>query len=292
MANVVKKKIVVCGGNGFLGSRICKAATARGWDVVSISRSGEPTWSAVTSSATPPPWSTSVNWVSANILQPSTYRQHLSSADAVVHTMGILLEADYKGVLTGKEPILAGLSKAFSSSKQGTANPLEKGSEDADVEPLHEGGQITYEVMNRDSAILLAKEASKAKVASFLYISAAGGAPILPQRYIDTKRAAESSITENFPDMRSVFLRPGFLYDSSRAFTVPLAGMTFAGAMVNSLFGGRLGGLMGAGGVKPLKADLVSEAAVEALDDENVKGPVEVRGIEELANKGWRRGML
>jgi hypothetical protein len=30
------KKIVVCGGNGFLGSRICKAAVARGWDVTSI----------------------------------------------------------------------------------------------------------------------------------------------------------------------------------------------------------------------------------------------------------------
>jgi len=49
----VKKKIVVCGGNGFLGmrsssytdknnahtfvgSRICKAAVARDWDVTSI----------------------------------------------------------------------------------------------------------------------------------------------------------------------------------------------------------------------------------------------------------------
>jgi nucleoside-diphosphate-sugar epimerase len=30
------KKIVVCGGNGFLGSRICKSAIARGWDVTSI----------------------------------------------------------------------------------------------------------------------------------------------------------------------------------------------------------------------------------------------------------------
>lgn len=30
------KKIVVCGGNGFLGSRICKYAVERGWDVTSI----------------------------------------------------------------------------------------------------------------------------------------------------------------------------------------------------------------------------------------------------------------
>jgi nucleoside-diphosphate-sugar epimerase len=35
-AAMAKKKLVVCGGNGFLGSRICKAAVARDWDVVSI----------------------------------------------------------------------------------------------------------------------------------------------------------------------------------------------------------------------------------------------------------------
>jgi hypothetical protein len=36
MASTVKKKIVVAGGNGFLGSRICKSAVARGWDVTSV----------------------------------------------------------------------------------------------------------------------------------------------------------------------------------------------------------------------------------------------------------------
>lgn len=36
MAQAAKRKIVVAGGNGFLGSRICKSAAARGWDVVSI----------------------------------------------------------------------------------------------------------------------------------------------------------------------------------------------------------------------------------------------------------------
>lgn len=30
------KRLIVAGGNGFLGSRICKFAVARGWDVTSI----------------------------------------------------------------------------------------------------------------------------------------------------------------------------------------------------------------------------------------------------------------
>jgi nucleoside-diphosphate-sugar epimerase len=30
------KRIIVFGGNGFVGSRICRAAVARNWDVTSI----------------------------------------------------------------------------------------------------------------------------------------------------------------------------------------------------------------------------------------------------------------
>jgi hypothetical protein len=50
--------------------------------------------------------------------------------------------------------------------------------------------------------------------------------------------------------------------------------------------------LMGAGGIKPLKADLVGEAVVEALEDEEVKGAVEVAEIERLGNRAWRKNML
>ena len=289
-----KKKFLVFGGNGFLGSRICKAAVARNFDVTSISRSGEPSWSAVTSSPNPPSWSKDVTWRSANILHPATYAADLEGADAVVHSMGILLEADYKGVLTGKESPVSGLKRAFSSTKKGTSsNPLDRrpGNDEA-AEPGESDGQLTYELMNRDSALILARTASEAKVPNFAYISAAAGAPILPGRYINTKREAESLIASTFPSMRSLFIRPGFLYDSSRGFTMPMAAATYGGFLANSLTGGNLTWLIGAGGAKPLKADVVAQAVVEGLDDEAVRGPVEVKDIEELATRAWRRGML
>lgn len=68
----------------------------------------------------------------------------------MVHTMGILLEADYKGVLQGKESVFQGLGRAFSASKQGTQNPLER-KEGEELKPQEHDGQLTYEVMNRDS---------------------------------------------------------------------------------------------------------------------------------------------
>ncbi|KAF3024370.1 hypothetical protein E8E14_014311 [Neopestalotiopsis sp. 37M] len=292
MATKATKRVVVCGGNGFLGSRICKYAVARGWDVTSISRSGEPKWETVTASSTPPSWAHRVSWERADILKPSTYAPLLRGADSVVHSMGILLEADYKGVLRGQESPVSGLRKAFAGGSR-PGNPLERrASEDKDIRPPETREQLTYENMNRDSAIMLAKEASQSGAASFVYVSAAGGAPVLPARYISTKREAESTIASEFPGMRGIFVRPPFLYDSSRPFTMPLAAMTGAGAIFNKVTGGVLGGFMGAAGAKPLKVDVVAEAVVEAMDDQSVRGPVEVPEIEELANRAWRKGML
>ena len=232
-----------------------------------------------------------MNWAKADILSPSTYTCLLTSADAVVHSMGILFEADYKSVLTGKVSPVAGLQRAFSSVKQGTQNPLSSEEGEA-LKPQEGDAQLTYEVMNRDSAVRLAREADKAGVGNFVYISATAGAPVLPRRYITTKRDAESTIASEFPKMRSVFIRPGMLYDSSRRITMGLAGVTGMGALANSLTGGRLTWLMGAGGTKPLKADVVGEAVVEALDDGKVNGVVDVQEIEKLANTAWRKGML
>lgn len=64
--------------------------------------------------------------------------------------MGILLEADYKGVLTGKESVWSGLSRAFSGMKAGSQNPLERREGEA-LQPQERDGQLTYELMNRDS---------------------------------------------------------------------------------------------------------------------------------------------
>lgn len=278
--------------------------------MTSISRSGEPTWSAVTSSPDAPPWSKSVKWQKADILKPETYKPMLNGADAVVHSMGILLEADYKGVITGKESIWGGLSRAFSATKGGSQNPLERKEGEA-LRPQEKDGQLTYELMNRDSgetfprrdyihililaffpAITLAQEASFHGVPSFVFISAAAGAPMLPKRYITTKRDAESTIASALPRLRSIFIRPGFLYDSSRKFTLPIAFAGSAGNMVNSMIGGRLTWLAGAAVEKPLKADLVAEAVVEAIEDGSVKGVVGTSDIEALATKAWRKGML
>ncbi|KAK4157141.1 isoflavone reductase IRL [Chaetomidium leptoderma] len=290
------KRIVVFGGNGFLGSRICRAAVARNWDVTSVSRSGTPHWSSITSSPTPPSWSHKVTWSRGDIFHPPQWTALLHKADYVVHSLGILLEADYKGVLSGRQSPLSGLAKAFNPAKGAhSRNPLERvRDEEPGIEaaPPTSPAQLTYEMMNRDSTILLAKEAAREGVKAFGFVSAAGGAPVLPGRYLSTKREAEAVVAREFPEMRGVFFRPPFMYDRSRTVTMGMAAMVTAGSVFNGLTGGVLGGFLGAAGTKPLKADAVADAVVEALADESVKGPVEVPQLEELASRAWRKTML
>ncbi|GIC90916.1 ubiquinone biosynthesis protein COQ11 [Aspergillus udagawae] len=287
---MASKRVVVAGGNGFLGSRICKSAANRGWSVTSLSRSGEPRWDTVTSSHDRPTWANSVEWAKADLLKPDTYKPFLRDADVVVHSMGILLEADYKGVVRGKEPVVSGLQRAFSSSKLGSQNPLTMRDGER-LEPKERDGQLTYEIMNRDSAIALAKESTREHVSTFVYISAASGAPMLPSRYITTKREAETTIASEFPELRSIFIRPPFMYDSSRKFTLPIALGGFVASQFNALLGDRLR-FLGAMVDKPFRVDLVGEAVVEAMEDESIQGAVGTKQIENLATKAWRKSML
>lgn len=140
-------------------------------------------------------------------------------------------------------------------------------------------------------AIALAQESLSEHVPAFVYISAAAGAPVLPARYITTKREAEATITSTLPDLRSIFIRPGFMYDNSRKFTLPIALGGFVASEFNTLLGNKLG-FLGAMAEKPLKVDMVGEAVVEALEDESTRGAVGTKQIEALATKAWRKTML
>jgi hypothetical protein len=114
---------------------------------------------------------------------------------------------------------------------------------------------------------------------------------MLPSRYITTKREAETTIATELPELRSIFIRPPFMYDSSRKFTMPIALGGFVASQFNALLGNRLR-FLGAMVDKPFQVDLVGEAVVEAMEDESIRGAVGTKQIENLATKAWRKSML
>mmetsp|Transcript_22784 Transcript_22784/g.56844 ORF Transcript_22784/g.56844 Transcript_22784/m.56844 type:complete len:315 (+) Transcript_22784:25-969(+) len=76
------KKVVVLGGSGFVGSRVCKQLVAHGAGVVSISRSGRPALAGT--------WADKVEWVSADVSDEVLVAAQMKGADAVISTLGVI----------------------------------------------------------------------------------------------------------------------------------------------------------------------------------------------------------
>ena len=80
----MSKRLIVTGGDGFVGRNVCRIAVAQGHEVVSIARAGRGDVEGE--------WADSVEWVQGNVLQPEGWREKLNGADAVIHCVGIMKE--------------------------------------------------------------------------------------------------------------------------------------------------------------------------------------------------------
>ncbi|AJV58917.1 CLL_collapsed_G0037910.mRNA.1.CDS.1 [Saccharomyces cerevisiae] len=205
-------KLIVFGGNGFLGKRICQEAVTSGYQVVSVSRSGKAPHS---NELNDKQWMQEVQWTAADIFKPDSYHELLNNATNVVHSLGILLENEnYKQTLS-KSPTYDSKSRLLSFGAG--PNPLKKSSP-----------YFTYEMMNKQSAIILAdtfkqkilkkskEEQEKANQRSFTYISADKGFPLIPSGYINSKREAEIELEKMQRYFRPIIVRPGFMFDEHR----------------------------------------------------------------------------
>ncbi|KAF9344181.1 hypothetical protein BGX26_004693 [Mortierella sp. AD094] len=271
----LSKKLLVVGGTGGVGFQVCKLAVARGWDVTSLSRRGKPTLTETNKNdfIAPQGWATRVNWAQGDSLEPSSYQDAIKGTNAIVHTVGLLLEDNYKDIIHSQS--LDDLAKNIQSTISGQ-NPLDTGK-------APKTG-LTYERVNRDTALVVAKEAAKEGVDSFVYISAAFAPPMVPNRYITTKREAEHALLTNTDKIRPIIFRPGFLSTPERPVTLPLAGLL---QVSSAILGNSLRGTIPfaqAISTPPLSMDTLARAIMNSIENKDIKGIVDVEGIEELAN--------
>ncbi|KAF8932845.1 hypothetical protein EDD21DRAFT_380425 [Dissophora ornata] len=269
------KKLLVVGGTGGVGFQVCKVAVARGWDVTSLSRRGKPTMTETNMSdfVAPQGWTQKVNWAQGDSLDPSSYKEAIVGTNAVVHTVGILLEDNYKEVLHSQS--FEDLTKNIQSAIRGS-NPLDTGKKPK--------SGLTYERINRDTAITVANEAGKEGVDTFVYISAAFPPPMVPNRYITTKREAEHALLTNTTGFRPIIFRPGFLSTPERPITLPLAGLL---KVSSAILGNSLKGTIPfaqAASTPPVGMDVLARAIMNAIENPDIKGIVDVDGIDELAH--------
>ncbi|GAB2286589.1 hypothetical protein Dimus_020986 [Dionaea muscipula] len=74
------EKLLVLGGNGFVGSHVCKEALSQGLSVASLSRSGRP--------SSDESWANRVNWHQGNLLSPDSLKDALNGVTYVVSCVG------------------------------------------------------------------------------------------------------------------------------------------------------------------------------------------------------------
>ncbi|KAI0273750.1 NAD-P-binding protein [Gloeopeniophorella convolvens] len=295
------QKVLVVGGNGFIGSAVCRAALRRGHQVTSISSSGRP---FRTPKGHTPAWTEKVEWLTADALYPETYSHLLPGVSAVVHTLGTLLaDTSYKNALRRQD--LPGAAGSFVRTLAGArGNPLEE----------QAGG---YEELNRDAAVRMADafvgtapDSVVPNPRPFIYISAEDiFRPLVPAAYIDTKREAEASIDRMIAgksDYRGVYMRPSFVYHPHlRPYTAAVAALADLSSTAQSkipqgiptpsevLRGlsrtivGKLSSLdsiANALSLPPIHVDHVAEAICVAVDNgrPDVQGVYGVREMREL----------
>ncbi|EIN07307.1 mitochondrial protein [Punctularia strigosozonata HHB-11173 SS5] len=317
----VAQKVLVVGGNGFIGSAVCKAALARGMQVTSISSSGKP---YTTPKGHSPAWTSKVDWRRGDALNPESYAHILPEVTGVVHTLGTLLEdAEYKKAI--REGNVFGLAGSviggLTGASFGGGNPLERKNEE------HSRG--SYALLNRDAALRVCEAFISSKPntplslpRSFVFISAEDiFRPLVPAGYIETKREAERQIESMMlgrQDYRGVFIRPSLVYHAHyRPLTSPVAALLDLSASLHSRAPVQvptpssvlrtLASLSGSSAavpeerrsplesmanaliVPPIHVDHVGEACSIAVDVSrfDVAGPVGVREMRHLI--GWEQ---
>ncbi|KAG0659769.1 hypothetical protein C6P45_001752 [Maudiozyma exigua] len=213
---MVVQKLVVFGGNGFLGKRICQQAVLSGMQVIGLSRSGK---SPEPVSKNDSHWIKEVSWQSANIFNPDSYVGHLKDGTPdIVHSIGILLENE-----NYKKNIKNGFSIGDFCGK--SSNPLFYPRDTSVSKP--KDPDFTYERMNTKSAMILTDTyntilRNRAKPSSvkpsISYISADKGFAMIPDGYIHSKRMTELYLLDEAhknvdSPFRPIIIRPGFMFD-------------------------------------------------------------------------------
>ncbi|KAJ1954742.1 hypothetical protein EC988_002268, partial [Linderina pennispora] len=196
-------------------------------------------------------------WIKGDALKPDTYRAQLEGCTAVVHSVGALMENDYKRFV-----------RLGSSSSASTK-------------------QTTYENANRDTALEVARVARETEgVCAFAFISATDFMPFLDHRYIATKREVEAELMAHAQEMRPVILRPGFMYSGSRPVTLPLAAGVEA---FRNLFNKTPVGCVlkntpfAKAAHVALRREIVANAVINSLEDPSMSGVLSIDDIVRIS---------
>lgn len=254
-------RLLVLGGNGYVGREVCKLAIARGYQVTSLSRRGE----------NPDPEDellAQVSWLKGNAADESVLRDLVSNADAVVHAIGLLFDAN--SGLTNFNIIVSGSgsvpdeTSTYDTTTRKTAFNL--------VSALKSRFRMPFGEKPMPLMFVSAAEAGWPEVAFGQQVEAV--APAWLKEYLKAKRAVEAELASSPDVIRPAIFRPSLIWDWTKWDVLP----------VIPIFN-----LLSAIGVpfvdKTVTVSTLSKAIMAGLEDDGVSGVQRFAQMEELAER-------
>ena len=259
-ASKSKGKLLVVGGNGFVGREVCKNAVQAGYEVTSLSRRGE----------NPLPndeFLSQVTWCAGNALDKATVNKYVGAADAVCHCIGLLFDVN-SGITW---------ANTFTSASKSTPD------EDS-----------TYDNITRKTALLVI-EAMRAKAAlpallgkrapiAFVSCAESGwtdvplgdkveeASPQWLKEYLVAKRAVEAELAKSTGQLRPVIVRPSLIWNWGKLDVLPVIPVFNLASALGVPFVD-----------KTVRVEDVGRSIVAGLLDESVSGVQRFSEMESLS---------
>ena len=173
---MLKKKVLITGGTGYIGNYITKVLAATKPEYLIISMSRRPVDDQRRRDEQTSMF-TNVKFHQGDCLKAETYPEEMNDCEAIIHTVGTLIEGvDYKSLLNG----------GIDSILKKKVNPMEIFQKlSSSIQPKYDE---SHEAINRDSCKLIAEHFNNAckqqnRKGHFVFLSAARSIAPMLTRY-------------------------------------------------------------------------------------------------------------
>lgn len=202
------QRLLVLGGNGFVGREVCRLAVSRGYTVTSLSRRGE----------NPEPNSkelSAVKWVQGDAADAATVSALVGESDAVVHAVGLLFDANsgltkLNLVVSGSKSVPTAESTYDRTTRQTAFNV---------IEALRSQFRLPW---SPPTPVLFVSAAEAGWPEVSLGPEVENIAPEWLKRYLVAKRAVEAEIQTAPGAIRPVIFRPSLIWSWTKFDVLPI----------------------------------------------------------------------
>ena len=258
-------KVVVFGGTGYVGSRVCERLVNKGYQVTGVSRRGQ----------NPQPSNEAleqVNWIAGDATDAAFVQSQVQNQDAVVHAVGLLF--DVESGLQQFNTIVSG-SKSLPDPEKSTYDQITRQTMFYILDALEAQAKNPLNMFNKNTqptplAFVSCAEAGWPEVTLGEWIES-NVAPAWLQKYLVAKRAVEARLSST-SCVRPVIVRPSLIWSWDKLDVLPLIPVFDLANAIGVPFVD-----------KTVRVETLADAIVAGLEQETVQGVQRFDSMEQLA---------